>query len=167
MITRHGHPRRTHCNGLAVEAFVGREVDRNDPWRVRGPHRRAGRGASAPDPARVCSLLQYCENAPVIGPGCASLSPCVVRSVIVLTDFAITDVTTAHVTERNEPPPVLVPKREAHAAKALEEPETTCSNKLRVMSRHVGQPVVWDSATKMMDVVHAAIGPKPAYDARP
>jgi hypothetical protein len=26
------------------------------------------------------------------------------RSVIVLTDFAITDVTTAHVTERNEPP---------------------------------------------------------------
>jgi hypothetical protein len=37
-------------------------------------HRRAGRGASAPDPARVCSLLQYCENAPVIGPGCSGLS---------------------------------------------------------------------------------------------
>jgi hypothetical protein len=70
--------------------------------------------------------------------------------VIVLTDFAITDVTTAHVTERNEPPPVLVPKHEAHAAKALEERESTCSNKLRVFAQHVGQPVVWDSATKMM-----------------
>src|SRR5262249_52216369 len=27
-------------------------------------------------PARVCSLLQYSENATVIGPGCAGLSPC-------------------------------------------------------------------------------------------
>src|SRR6266566_1794773 len=159
--TRHGHPRQTHCTGLAVAEFVCRAVDR-DPSRVRGPHRRAGRGASAPDPARVCSLLQYCENAPVIGPGCASLSPCVVRSVIVLTDFAITDVTTAHVTERNEPPPTLVPKREAHAAKALEERESTCSDTLRVFAQHLGQPEVWDSATKMMDVVHADIGRKPA-----
>ena len=86
--------------------------------------------------------------------------------MIVLTDFAITDVTTAHVTERNEPPPVLVPKHEAHAAKALQERESTCSNKLRVFAQHVGQPVVWDSATKMMDVMHADIGRKPAQDAR-
>src|SRR5262249_59184470 len=63
------------CSGLAVAEFVCRAVDRNDPSRVRGPHRRAGRDASAPNPARVCSLLQYGENAPVIGPGCADLSP--------------------------------------------------------------------------------------------
>src|SRR5258708_779269 len=37
--------------------------------------RRAERDASASDAARVCSLLQYGENAPVIRPGCASLSP--------------------------------------------------------------------------------------------
>src|SRR5260370_35724217 len=104
MITRHGCPRQTQCTGLAVAEFVCRAVDRNDPWRVRGPHRRAGRGASAPDPARVCSLLQYCENAPVIGPECASLSPCVEWSVIILTDFAITDLTSAHRTARSEPP---------------------------------------------------------------
>src|SRR5262249_40427908 len=35
----------------------------------------AGRGTSASDPARVRSLLQYCANAPVIGPGCSGLSP--------------------------------------------------------------------------------------------
>jgi hypothetical protein len=49
------------------------------------------------------------------GLGLEPAAPCVVRSVIVLTDFAITDVTTAHVTERNEPPPVLVRKHEAHS----------------------------------------------------
>lgn len=65
----------THCSGLAVAEYVCRAVDWNNPSRVRGPHRRAGRGASAPDPARVCSLLQYRENAPVMGPGCSSLSP--------------------------------------------------------------------------------------------
>jgi hypothetical protein len=74
-ITSHGHPRQTDFSGLAVAEFVCREVDRNDPSRVRGPHRRAGRGASASYPERVRSLLQYRENTPVIGPGCAGLSP--------------------------------------------------------------------------------------------
>jgi|SRR5262249_2021107 len=55
--------------------FVCREVDRDDPSRVRGPHHRTGRSASAPDAARVRSLLQYGANAPVIGPGCAGFSP--------------------------------------------------------------------------------------------
>ena len=33
------------------------------------------------DPVQLIGTasLQYCENAPVIGLGCASLSPCVVR----------------------------------------------------------------------------------------
>ena len=77
-------PRRLRAMGTCV----CRAVDRNDPSRVRWTTSSCWRGASAPDPARICSLLQYCENAPVIGPECASLSPCVVRSVIALTDFA-------------------------------------------------------------------------------
>jgi hypothetical protein len=48
----------------------------------------------------------------------------------------------------------------------LQERESTCSNKLRVFAQHVGQPVAWDSATKMMDVMHTDIGRKPAQDAR-
>ncbi len=36
---------------------------------------RLGRGASAPDPASLCSLLQRHQNAPVIGQRCAGLSP--------------------------------------------------------------------------------------------
>jgi hypothetical protein len=59
-------------------------------------------------------------------------------SVTTGTDFAITDGTTAHVTERNEPPPTLVPKHEVHAAKALEEGDSTCTSKLRVFAQHVG-----------------------------
>jgi hypothetical protein len=55
-------------------SFAERLIE-NDSSRVRRLHRRAGRDASASDPARVCSLLQYGENAPVIGPGCAGLSP--------------------------------------------------------------------------------------------
>src|SRR5262245_6448205 len=55
--------------------FVCRAVDRNDPPRVRGAHRGAGRDAPASDPAGICSLLQYGENAPVIEPGCSRLSP--------------------------------------------------------------------------------------------
>ena len=69
-----GHPRQTDCSGLAVAEFVCRAVDWNDPSRVRGPHRRAGRGASASDPGRVRSLLQYRANAPFVEQRCAALT---------------------------------------------------------------------------------------------
>jgi hypothetical protein len=38
--------------------------------------RTCGRGASAPDPAILCWLLQRHQNAPIIGQRCANLSPC-------------------------------------------------------------------------------------------
>jgi len=64
--------------------------------------------------------------------------PDLVRLVIVLADFAITDAATAHVTERDEPPPAFVPKHKTHAAKTLKEREPTCSNKLGLFAQRVG-----------------------------
>jgi len=42
---------------------------------VRGPLRRLGRGASAPNPASLCPLLQWHQNTLVAGQRCAGLSP--------------------------------------------------------------------------------------------
>jgi hypothetical protein len=47
------------------KGFAERLID--DPARVCGPFRRLGRGASAPNPANLCSLLQRHQNTPVIG----------------------------------------------------------------------------------------------------
>ena len=74
-IARHGHPGQAHRAGLALAEWLCRTADRIDPARVRGPFRRLGRGASAPDPAILCSLLQRHQNASVIGQRCAGLSP--------------------------------------------------------------------------------------------
>src|SRR4029079_12427495 len=55
--------------------WLCRTADRIDAARVRGPFRRLGRGASAPNPASLCPLLQQYQNTPVIGQRCAGLSP--------------------------------------------------------------------------------------------
>jgi hypothetical protein len=93
-----------------------------------------------PRSARYSSDGSHSPLFPAHSTRCAGLSPCsdVIRSVVVLTDFAITDATTAHVTERDKPPPSFVPKHKAHAAKTLKERESTCSNKLRVFAQRVG-----------------------------
>jgi hypothetical protein len=73
-VTRHGHSRQAYGAGLALAEWICRTADRIDPARVRGPFRRLGRGASTPDPASLCGLLQPHQNAPVIGQRCAGLS---------------------------------------------------------------------------------------------
>src|SRR3981189_1151651 len=55
--------------------WLCRTADRIDPTRVCGPHHCLWRGAPAPDSAIVCLLLQRLQNHPVIGQGCADLSP--------------------------------------------------------------------------------------------
>src|SRR4029077_17386652 len=52
-----------------------RTADRVDATRVYGPHHCLWRGTPAPDSAIVCLLLQPDQNSPVIGQGCADLSP--------------------------------------------------------------------------------------------
>ena len=74
-IARHGHPGQAYCAGLALAEWLCRTADRIDPARVRGPFHRLGRGASAPHPASLCSLLQRHQNASVIGQRCAGLAP--------------------------------------------------------------------------------------------
>jgi hypothetical protein len=55
---RHGHPGQTYGAGLALAERLCRTADRIDPARVCGSFYRLGRGASAPHPASLCSLLQ-------------------------------------------------------------------------------------------------------------
>jgi len=71
-----GYPGQAYCTSLALAEWLCRTVDRIHPARVCGPFRRLGRGASAPGPAILCSLLQQHPNAPVIGQRCAGLSDC-------------------------------------------------------------------------------------------
>src|SRR6266851_6226287 len=52
-----------------------REVDRNNPPRVRRPCRRLQRTTLAPSPKILCELLQHRENAPFITQGRARLAP--------------------------------------------------------------------------------------------
>ena len=66
-IARHGHPGQAYCTSLALAKWLCRTADRIDPARVRRPFRRLGRGASAPNPASLCSLLQRYQDPPVIG----------------------------------------------------------------------------------------------------
>ena len=55
-------PRRIHTTAKThierAAEWLCRTVDRIYPARVCGPFRRRGRGASAPNPASLCSLLQ-------------------------------------------------------------------------------------------------------------
>jgi hypothetical protein len=74
-VTRHGHSRQAYGAGLALAEWLCRTADRIDPARVRGPFCRHGGGASAPDPASLCWLLQRHQNASVIGQRCAGHSP--------------------------------------------------------------------------------------------
>src|SRR4029077_2886799 len=56
-------------NGFASKA------DRVDATRGYGPHHCPLLGTPAPDSAHGCLLLQPDQNSPVIGQGCADLSP--------------------------------------------------------------------------------------------
>jgi hypothetical protein len=75
LVTSHGHPRQAHCARLTVAELLCLEANRVHPSRMRRPCRRIGRTAFAPSPKILCELLQYRDNAPLIGQGCASLAP--------------------------------------------------------------------------------------------
>ena len=66
-VASHGHSGQTHRTSVTLAEWLCRTADRIDPARVRGPYHRLGRGASAPDPANLCPLLQQDQDAPVIG----------------------------------------------------------------------------------------------------
>jgi hypothetical protein len=55
---RHGHSGQADRAGVAFAEWLCRTADRLDPARVLGPFYRLGRGASAPDLASLCHLLQ-------------------------------------------------------------------------------------------------------------
>jgi len=55
---RLGYPGQAHRAGLALAEWLCRTADRVDPARVRGSFYRLRRGASPPDPANLCRLLQ-------------------------------------------------------------------------------------------------------------
>jgi hypothetical protein len=65
----------SHRPTLALAERLRRKADRIDPTRVRRPRDPLGRGASTPDSARLCPLLQRCENAPIVGQRLALLAP--------------------------------------------------------------------------------------------
>ncbi len=79
-LRRHRH-RRLRAMGIrdklsfTLAEWLCRTADRVDPTRVCGPHYCLWRGTPAPDSAIVCLLLQRYQNSPVIGQGCADLSP--------------------------------------------------------------------------------------------
>src|SRR5262249_25894982 len=66
------HPRQADCAGLAVAELLCREADRINPSRVRRPYRRTGRAPPVPGAEVLRELLQHCENASLIGQGCAT-----------------------------------------------------------------------------------------------
>jgi hypothetical protein len=66
-VARRGHPGQANCTGFTLAEWLCRTVDRIDPTRVCGSFYRLRRGASAPHPANLRSLLQSHQNAPVIG----------------------------------------------------------------------------------------------------
>src|SRR5450759_970337 len=72
---RHGNPGQAYRASLALAEWLCRTADRIDPTRVCGPFRRLRGGASAPDPASLCWLLQRHQNASVFGQRCAGFSP--------------------------------------------------------------------------------------------
>src|SRR5262245_18144949 len=68
----------------------------------------------------------------------------------------------AQLAERDQPLPAFIPEHETRAAKALAQSDSADCAELRMIAQHLRQPVVWNSAAQMMDVVHADIGCKPA-----
>ena len=87
MVKRRGTPSqgwrtflRNHAPDVAamdlfVVPTICRTADRINPARVPRPYRRLGRGASAPDPASLCRLIQQEQNTPFIGQRCPGVSP--------------------------------------------------------------------------------------------
>ena len=70
------------------------------------------------------------------------------------------------IAERDEPPPILVPKREAHAAKTLTKRESAEPLELRMIPQYARQAVVRDSTAQVVNVVHTDIGGEPAQNTR-
>jgi hypothetical protein len=63
----HGNSGSTNCAAVALAEWSCRKADRFDPARVPGPRRGPGRSAPAPDPGRVCQLLQRTQDPPISG----------------------------------------------------------------------------------------------------
>jgi hypothetical protein len=70
----HGYKRQACCTGLAVAEWLCRTADRLDPARVCRQSHCFGRGASAPNVAILCPVLQPHQNPLVLGQRCAGLS---------------------------------------------------------------------------------------------
>ena len=72
----------------------------------------------------------------------------------------------AHLAERDEAPPALVPQHQPHTPDALKQGEPADVVEIRMVAQHERQSVIGDAAAQMMDVVDADIGGEPAQDAR-
>ena len=57
---------------------------------------------------------------------------------------------------------LLVPEDEFDAPKAVAKANAANVGKLRVVAKHFRQPIEWNPARQMMDVVHADISGDPA-----
>lgn len=68
--------------------------------------------------------------------------------------------------ERNKPPPLLVPQSLRHTPQTLQESDSSNGSDFRMIPEHVGQPIAGNSTAKVMDVVHADVGRKPAQNTR-
>ncbi|EKS41372.1 MULTISPECIES: hypothetical protein [Afipia] len=66
-IACYGHPGQAYRTSLAMAERLCRTADWIDPARMCGPRHCLGRGASAPNSAILCTLLQRHQNASVIG----------------------------------------------------------------------------------------------------
>jgi len=64
--------------------------------------------------------------------------------------------------ERNEPPPLLVPQSQPYTPQTLEQGDSSDGSQLRVVLQHIGQPIARYSTAWMMDVVDADVRREPA-----
>ena len=70
----------------------------------------------------------------------------------------------AQLAKGNQSPPRLIPKREPHARKALDERKAAGTAELRVVAQHRWQSIVRNATAQMMHVVNADIGGEPTHD---
>jgi hypothetical protein len=73
---------------------------------------------------------------------------------------------TSQLAERNESACRLVPEHEANACKTLAHGDPADILESGTVAQSKGQPVEWNSAAEVVDVVHADIGGEPAQHDR-
>jgi hypothetical protein len=64
--------------------------------------------------------------------------------------------------ERNQPARRLIPKHEANAGKTLSQSEPADIAEIGMVAKGERQPVKWNSADEVVDMVHTEIGGEPA-----